>query len=286
MSNPQPKLAIVIQTKNNIESLSNCISTIRFKSKYKNYKVYIADTGSTDQDLKVIRENISNIFHVTKNCKLIQYNYWHYGKINNNVVKNYVDSDTDIVLFCNDDIELVNDAISYMVRLYTMHKDEIGTFSPRLTFENGAIQHAGYLLYAFKHDKNKISTISVAQRGYNSMQRYLADGPEEIAANTGAFCMIPYKLFQDIGGFNENYSYCLDDIELSLECIKRGKKNYYLDYATCIHYEEVTKMKELDMEQEPIRYNHDFNNNLQPYIHNNANIIKKYISILSEGEKL
>ena len=86
--------------------------------------------------------------------------------------------------------------------------------------------------------------------------------------------------------FNENYAYCLEDVELSVECLKRGKKNYYIDYAKCIHYEGVTKMQFLDMVQDPVRYNHDYTNRLEPYIKKNIKHIKKYVVVLDKGEVL
>ena len=42
----QPKLAIIIPTKDNIDILFGCLDSILDKTSYINYKVYIADTGS------------------------------------------------------------------------------------------------------------------------------------------------------------------------------------------------------------------------------------------------
>ena len=91
MDGDLPKLAIVIQTKSNLECLLHCINTIRFRCKYPNYKLYIADTGSSFGELKNLKENLQSLFHDSKNCTLLQFNYWHYGKINNIVGNKGVD---------------------------------------------------------------------------------------------------------------------------------------------------------------------------------------------------
>jgi cellulose synthase/poly-beta-1,6-N-acetylglucosamine synthase-like glycosyltransferase len=261
--------------------------------------LYVADTGSTEEEIKALTENLQGVFYNDPRCTLLRYDYWNFGKINNHVIRNHVDKDTDIILLCNDDIELVDDAISYMVRAFTL-QDEVGTIGCRLVHENGNIQCAGHLIYVHSTD-TRIDTnpllpiqarvlvttpFSITNRGYGTNIKYVAHEPEEVVSNTGAFCMIPYNLFIDIGGFNEKYTYCFEDVEFSMECIKRGKTNFYLDYVTCIHYEKVAKMNMLDMDQEQIRENFDFVNTLQPYMNDNMKMIKKYTLILEPGEQL
>ena len=53
-----------------------------------------------------------------QDVKLIEFEFYHFAGTNNDVVRDHCDNDTDLLLFCNNDIELINDAISEMVSLY------------------------------------------------------------------------------------------------------------------------------------------------------------------------
>ena len=263
----------------------NCINSILDSTVYENWKLYIADTGSTDDELDKLQIFLLDRFHDKKNCELLRYDYYNFGKINNDVVKNRIDTDTDYVLFCNDDIELLNDAISYMVKAHHLHKPDVGTVGCRLVFEDSRIQHAGMFLFSWKHEDGTMSDVRVTHRGYQTSLQFEQDGPEEVVGNTCGFCMVPYDLFLDMGGFNENYMYCFEDVEFNIECIMRGKKNLYLDYAKCVHYESVSRKREHgdDNVEETIRQNFDFNKSLKPYLDKTVDKLGKYIHVLDSN---
>jgi len=278
----QPKVAVVIPTKSNLECFFNCLNTFRTQSTYNNVKFYIADTGSTDTELKALKTRLLDQFHEDKNCELLLYDYWNFARINNDVIKNHVDKDTDLILFCNDDIELVNDALSYMVKAYMLHRDIAGTVGCRLIFDNNLVQHAGMLAFARKFENNTISPVSVTHRGYKTQLKFENDGPEEVLGNTCGFCLMSYDLFLEIDGFNENYMYCFEDVELNIECLARGKRNLYLDYAECIHYESASRNRFFDTDQEAVRQQFDYNKSLGPCITKNMDHIKKFVEVIQE----
>ena len=280
----QPKVAVVIPTKSNLECFFNCLNTFRTQSSYSNVKFYIADTGSTKPELAAIKNHLAEQFSVDQNCELLQYDYWNFAKINNDVIKNYVDKDTDLILFCNDDIELISDSLSYMVKAYMMHKNDVGTVGCRLIFEDNLLQHGGMLAFSRKFKDGTSSPVSFTHRGYKTQLKFEQDGPEEVVGNTCGFCLMSYELFLDIGGFNENYAYCFEDVELNMECLVRGKTNLYIDYAKCIHFESASRNRFFDTGQEAIRQHFDYNKNLGPFINKNMKYIKKFVEVIAEKE--
>ena len=46
-----------------------------------------------------------------------------------------------------------------------------------------------------------------------------------VIGNTGAFLMMRKADFLKVGGFNEKYVHCLEDVELNLNILKLGKNN-------------------------------------------------------------
>jgi GT2 family glycosyltransferase len=216
---------------------------------------------------------------------LLQYKYYNFAKINNDVIKNHLDDQTDLILLCNDDIEFVNDAITFMVRAYTFHSHEVGTIGCRLVYENGKVQHAGQVLFTYKEQSGFYLPLSIGHKEYGLKKGESSDFPEEVISNTGALSMTSRDLFLDIGGFNEKYVECFEDMEFNIECIKRDKKNLYLDYAHCVHYEAVTRKKEQDGQQ-LVRQNFDFRHTLYSFLNENLDVIKPYIKVLDDPNQL
>jgi GT2 family glycosyltransferase len=60
----------------------------------------------------------------------------------------------------------------------------------------------------------------------------------------GAFMIMRRKLYQEIGGFDENCFMYSDDIDLSYMVLQKGKSNYYFHETTVIHYKGESTIKD------------------------------------------
>ena len=60
----------------------------------------------------------------------------------------------------------------------------------------------------------------------------------------GAFMLMERRLYQDLGGFDENCFMYSDDIDLSYRVLKEGKSNYYFHETTVIHYKGESTIKD------------------------------------------
>lgn len=257
-----PNLSVIIPTRNNFELLSKCIqSFLKPEKKYKNLNIFIADTGS-ENDVLLQTEALINEYDF---IHLVKYNYYNFAKINNDVVKNHIDQEnTELLLFCNDDIIIVNDAINRMVNTYLNNKDKIGTIGARLLFYNGTVQHGGVSLF----ENN--GKFRLTHTGLNSF--YDAGTANEVTiANTGAFLMVSLDNFMKIGMFNEKYTSCLEDVQLGLDLIKDNKVNIYEGSAVCLHKEGSLRKKDSDYSR---KIQVDFNK-LLPTILEMKNKLKK-----------
>ena len=118
---------------------------------------------------------------------------------------------------------------------------------------------------------NRNKGVEISHRGLRSYYNYERDN--KVIGNTAAFLLINKDLFNNIGGFNQSYIECFEDVELNMECLNRNKENYFLDSAVCYHYESVSRGKS----QEAVnRLLQDYKNNLLPFIFNNKRV-HKYI---------
>lgn len=257
----KPKVSIIILSKNNFEYLERCVKSLK-KTAYSNYEIIVADTGSDKECLEK-----TNSLRV----KTLEYDYYHFARINNDVVKNHLSSDTSLLLFCNDDIMMFNDAISMMVQHFQRNKRGVGTVGCRLYYGDNRIQHGG-----IKALMNSKGQVGLTHEGLKTF--YGASfKSQRVLGNTGAFMMLRRDIFNLLGGFDENTKDCMEDVLLNIKCISRNLKNTYIGEAVCYHYESVTRSKnpqKAQMEQD------DLLNRVIPAIKKNFKKLRPYITML------
>jgi len=232
----EPLVSVIIPTKGKLNLLFQTIDSIYEKSSYSNLEILIADTGSSDEEKKSILGYITKFGDDIQPSKIkfIQYDYYNFAKINNDVVRNHVSEDSELLLFCNNDIKLINDVISRMVKEKQKSKN-VGTIGCRLHFDDNSVQHSGVILVS--KDGKRLDITHHGLRGYHQYYDYKGD----ILGNTAALMMTEKSLFNRIGGFNEEYIECFEDVEYNVKCIQNGRKNIFLGNAVAYHFESQTR---------------------------------------------
>jgi glycosyltransferase involved in cell wall biosynthesis len=228
----QPKVSIIIPTKDRLDLLCRCINSILEKTRYRNYTIYIVDKGSDNETVDKMRDYIKQ----KDNVILKQYTSYNLPRILNDVVRNLIDTDTELLLFCHDDIKLLNDALSRCVQIYLNNKEDIGTMGIRLHFDDNSIQHAGILLVIDQYHQLGITNI-----GMKSYYSYYPGIERDTLGNTSAFMMVSRALFLSLGGFPEYYEECFTDVEFNLKSIIAGRVNYFAGDAVAYHYEPLLR---------------------------------------------
>jgi GT2 family glycosyltransferase len=69
----------------------------------------------------------------------------------------------------------------------------------------------------------------------------LADLPRNCSAVTGACLMMPRRIFEELGGFDERLRVVLNDIDLCLRIRERGYAVIFTPYALLYHYEGASR---------------------------------------------
>ena len=257
------KVAVIIPTKGKIEMLLDCIQSYYEHCNSDLFDIFIADTGSNDEEKKFMVEKILPL----GNIKLLEYNFYNFAKINNDVVKNYLGKEHEFLLFSNNDVKLLNNVIGGMLSVYK-EKPFAGTVGCRLHFSDGTIQHCGITTMLDKNENFKLS-----HNGFSSYYGYSL-GLIDVVGNTAALMMIRKNVFEKIEGFNEKYSECFEDVELNFECLRIGLTNYIDSRLVAFHYESQTRNDDKSKNE---RAQSDYINNLFPYYKKNINHIRKYL---------
>jgi GT2 family glycosyltransferase len=261
------KVAIIIPTKGKINLLKDCVTSFYRNCDNKIFDIFIADTGSTDEEKKLIKEEILPI----GNIKLIEYDYYNFAKINNDVVKNHINNEYEFLLFSNNDIKIINDVISGMLNVYNQ-KNNVGTVGCRLHFKDNTIQHDGVFM-CLKKENNSIDV------GHFNIKNYYNHkiGICENFGNTAGLMMIRKEIFIKMGMFNEKYISCFEDVELNIQCVLQGLKNYTNSDAVAYHYESQTRNEDSENLK---KLQNDYFNNLLPKVNSNFEKLKNHIILV------
>jgi GT2 family glycosyltransferase len=258
------KVAIIIPTKGKVEMLKECVDSFHEHCDKEKYDIFVADTGSTEEEKNWIKENITNI-------TLIEYEYYNFAKINNDVVKNLPNGIYDFLLFSNNDIKILNDVISGMLSVFESNSF-VGTVGCRLHFEDNTIQHDGIYMY-IKQSNNSIGVDHINIKNYYNY----ANNTKEVFGNTGGLMMTRKLVFENNGMFNENYISCFEDVEYNLILNTNGLKNYLCGECVAYHYESTTRNED-SKNLDKLRY--DYVTNLVPVIKKNLDKIKHKMVIV------
>lgn len=226
-----PKVSIVIPTKDKLELIETCVESILNQSTYPNFEIVIVDTGSTDKKVKDFYKTI-----VSKNpeVKVVEKN----GKFNYSKVCNYgvTKSSGDYILFLNNDTEVItHDWIQGL--LEHAQRDEVGMVGAKLLFEDTTIQHTGVVLsdrdiafhpfYGQSHSNDIFINIYV-------------NNVRNCSAVTAACSMVSKKKFQELGGFDEKLRVTYNDVDLCLRLLDKGYVNVYNPFVELFHYESMS----------------------------------------------
>lgn len=261
------KMAVIIPTKGKVEMLFDCINSFYQNCNSNLFDIFIADTGSTIEEKEWIKTNIKNL----GNVKLIEFDYYNFAKINNEVVSDYIGEEYDFLLFCNNDIKLLNNVVYGMLKTFK-EKPKTGTIGCRLHFEDNKVQHDGIKLFYTE----KYNNLGLTHYGLGNYFNYTTSS-KSIVGSTGALLGVRRKSFINAGMFNEVYTNCFEDVELNLKLIILGFENIYDGSLVAYHYESLTR-KELTNHNETM--GNDLNNSLLPFIFKNQQYFKKYIDVV------
>ena len=221
----QPKVSIIIPTKDKADRLNPCIKSIESKTTYRNFEFIIVDNGS--EEIEVLQ------YLAVSPHKIIRYpEKFNFSKINN-LAARYATG--EYLLFLNDDTEVISPGWLEAM-LEHAQREEVGIVGAKLLYPDGLIQHAGVVL-----ERNSIRHIHRFNGLYEHGYYGTADVIRNFNAVTGACLMMQKKVFKEVGGFEENLGTIYNDVDLCLRVRSRGYLVVYTPYALLYHHEGMSR---------------------------------------------
>jgi GT2 family glycosyltransferase len=74
-----------------------------------------------------------------------------------------------------------------------------------------------------------------------------------------------------VGGLNEGYSECFEDVEYNMQLLLRGKQNVVDLGAVCYHHESQTRTRSQEKQQ---RESRDMSERMMPFIKENEKTLR------------
>ena len=160
------------------------------------------------------------------------------GTFAQNCNKAAFNSKSEWLLFLNDDIEVNNNFVYYMLETaQNLDCDVVGAY---LKFPDNTIQHYG----VYFRNGNMPFHPWIRQKLKNAILQGLGKPKLDdhyVPCVTGACLMIKRKLFTEIGGFDEKFVNGFEDVDLCLKVLKYGGKIGLCVKTDIIHYEKQTR---------------------------------------------
>ncbi|MBF0496443.1 MAG: glycosyltransferase [Deltaproteobacteria bacterium] len=223
----RPLVSIIIPTKNKVNLLDKCLTTLTQKTEYDNYEIIIMDNGSDART----KEYLARLPH-----RVISYDLpFNYSKINN---LGAGQANGDFLLFLNNDIEIIE---SYWLTALLEHtrRPEVGATGAKLLYSDRTVQHAGVVL-GLSHNGvagHVYQGLPGNSPGYNGYLNVIRN----YSAVTGACLMTRKALFKGFGGFEERLGMAFQDVDYCLRLREAGYWIVYTPYACLIHHESKSR---------------------------------------------
>lgn len=227
---PEPKVSIIIPTKDKSGVLKKCIDSILNKTTYKNYEVIIIDNLSTEQKTFDYYEELEAI----PNVRLFKYEKpFNFSEINNYAVSK---TDSEYILFLNNDTEIITKNWIELMAGFACRRDT-GAVGVKLIYPNGRIQHAGLILDESGNVRRAHNCYRQNSLGYAGRIQSI----QNVSAVAAACMMVRRKVFDEIGGFNPRFAVAHGDIDFCLKLIDKHYLIVYEPHVELYHHESLSR---------------------------------------------
>jgi len=265
--NELPSVAICVLSKDSYILISDCIHSIINKVKYPNLKIYIFDTGTTDQQTLDFYQKIQHSTFIP--ISIIPVGDYRFSNNYNYGLKKVT---ADYYLIQNNDTVAINDYVTKLVRIAIVKK--IGACGPRMLYRDGLIQHDGQVLYSHQ-DKGFGSPTHV------NLKRNVSDVSSGIHDADGITCagmLVRSSVYWEVGGLNENYHDIFQDVELNVKIRMNGHAIVCDRDALINHYDNTSRNNFWANNTEKLKLKHlDYS-----YLFGRFNTELKYMSRLKK----
>lgn len=174
----------------------------------QDYSIHIRDNGSTDNSINIIKKYSINLYSIAHNRD-------SFSEGMNFLLKETKPDDEDYILLLNNDINFIsNNNLNKMIKL--QQKTKAGMVGAKLFYPNKLLSHYGII---FSH---KYNTLPWNFKSGEKTSKY-DNNNRKFQAVTAACCLVTGHALKKANGFDPEYKWSFEDVDLALNISKIQK---------------------------------------------------------------
>lgn len=219
---PLPDVSLVVLNYNGREHLETCLGTLT-KQDYAGGKleIVLADNGSSDGSVEYVRSNFPGVRAVE-----LEENYGFAGG-NNRAAET---ARSEWLGFVNNDLRFPQDWLTNLASGLRQRPDAACLSSRIMSWDGSRIDFVGGGVNAFGH-------------GFqvdHGKARSDHDRARQLLFPCGGAMLIRRDLFEEMGGWDEDFFALFEDVDLGWRMTLRGHQTWYVPDATVYHRQHAT----------------------------------------------
>ncbi len=227
---PRPLASLVVLTRDRLDLLRTCVTTVRQRTDYDPYELLIVDNGSVEPEtLAYLAElEASGAARVLRDPRP-----FNFSALNNRAVE---EARGEVLVLLNNDTEVTDagwltELVSHALR------PGVGGVGARLWYPDGTIQHAGVIVGILGVAGH--AHVHTPRGGATYMAR--AEVVQDLTAVTAACLALRRDVYREVGGMNEELPVAFNDIDLCLRIVRAGYRIVYTPFAELVHHESASR---------------------------------------------
>ena len=235
----EPKISIIIPTKDKKEVLNTCLQSIYDKTEYSNYEIIVVDNNS---ELKETFDLFNEYKKKYDNFKVLRLACeFNYSYLNNEAVKK---ASGEYIVLLNNDTEVISPLWLHDMVGYAS-QEHIGCVGAKLLYPNQTIQHAGVVIGVGGIAMHACVSTGRNQYGYFGRLVSVYDW----SCVTAACLMAKKEKYLKVFGLDEKLKVAYNDVDFNLKLLSQGYNNVVLPHVELFHYESLSRGNDMRDDQ-------------------------------------
>ncbi|MFZ5366155.1 MAG: glycosyltransferase family 2 protein [Patescibacteria group bacterium] len=225
------KVSLLILSWNTKNLLRDCLASLRL-SKFQP-EIIVVDNASTDSSLEMVQKEFPEVKLIKNKINL------GFAKGNNQAFRQ---AQGEVIMLLNSDTLVQKGAIEKLATSLMNQSEEIAAVSPLLLNEDGSVQRDPcYLkfpspLFAIFYYNKFFKNLALRLFPFVLFSALKFEKPLQVDQLPAAAMMIRKKVWEKVGGFDENFPIYFNDVDLCFRLKKLGYKLMLIPDAKIIHF--------------------------------------------------
>jgi glycosyltransferase involved in cell wall biosynthesis len=227
---PSPKVTLIVPTRDRVDLLRMCVSSILSITQYDNFEILVVDNGSVEEETLAYFASLADEPRV----RVLPYPHrFNYSAINNFAAAH---TDADIIGLVNNDIEAISPDWLHEMASHAW-RPEIGAVGALLYYPNDTVQHAGVVTGIGGVAGHVHHGFPRGSLGYFSRMALV----QNLSAVTAACLLIRRSVYEQVGGLDEQLEVAFNDVDFCLRVREAGYRNLWTPFAALYHHESASR---------------------------------------------